>query len=148
MSRHAGDVTAHDSAKLRANELLGCSYQNEPQHVEQVPSTLHQQVRQLSLERANPTSSGDDEAGIPPGISALVQRLSEEAADPILPPDIILRISRISPTESFPKPRTDTIPPAATGEVRGIRFEYCKTRVGGVVYCIYCAVTGEVRGER
>jgi hypothetical protein len=37
----------------------------------------------------------------------LVRRLSEEAADPVLPPDIILHISRIAPTESFRKSLPD-----------------------------------------
>jgi hypothetical protein len=68
-------------------------------------SSLHQQVRKLSLEHADVTSSTDIDAGMPLMISALIKRLSEEAAGPVLPRDIISRISRISPTESFREPK-------------------------------------------
>ena len=64
----------------------------------------------LSLEHTIIASNIEGQHGIPPDISALVQRLSEETADPVLPPDITLQISRISPTESFRKPLPDTNP--------------------------------------
>ncbi|KIM93219.1 hypothetical protein OIDMADRAFT_61858 [Oidiodendron maius Zn] len=68
------------------------------------------QVQRLSLDNITPASHTDDQQGIPPAISALVRRLSEETADPALPSDIILQVSRISPTESFRKPLPDTRP--------------------------------------
>ncbi|KAF8861397.1 hypothetical protein BDZ45DRAFT_740462 [Acephala macrosclerotiorum] len=80
------------------------------QDAEQISPTIRQQVGNLSLEHADLTSSADIDAGIPPGISALIKRLSEEAADPVLPLDIISRISRISPTESFREPKAAEIP--------------------------------------
>jgi hypothetical protein len=46
---------------------------------------------------------------MPPTISALIRRLSEEAADPVLPRDIITRINRLSPTEFFRDPRAAEI---------------------------------------
>jgi hypothetical protein len=67
-------------------------------------------LQPLSLEHTIMASNIEVQHGIPPDISALVQRLSEEAADPVLPPDITLQISRISPTESFRKPLPDTRP--------------------------------------
>jgi hypothetical protein len=76
---------------------------------ERTPPTL-QQIQQLSLEHTIAAPNTDSQYGIPPAISALVKRLSEEAADPVLPPDIISRISSMSPTESFRKPLPDASP--------------------------------------
>jgi hypothetical protein len=76
---------------------------------EWTPPTL-QQIQQLSLEHIIPASNTDSQYGIPHAISVLVKRLSEEIANPVLPPDIISPISKISPTKSFRKPLPDASP--------------------------------------
>lgn len=80
------------------------------QSAKQTAPTIHQQVRKLSLEHADLTSSAVTDASIPPTISALIRRLLEEAADPVLPRDTISRISSTSPTKSFREPRAPEIP--------------------------------------
>jgi len=90
---------------------------SELQSAEQTAPTIHQQVRKLSLEHADVTSSTDIDAGMPLMISALIRRLSEEAAGPVLPRDIISRISRISPTESFREPKAVQIPYSRTPKI-------------------------------
>jgi hypothetical protein len=81
---------------------------SESQRAEQTAPTIQQQVRKLSLEHV------DGPASIPPTISALIRRLSEEAADPVLPRDIISRISAASPTEFFREPKAPEIPYSKT----------------------------------
>jgi hypothetical protein len=71
-----------------------------------------QQIQRLSLEHTTAGLNSDSQNVIPPAISALVRRLSEEAADPVLPPDIISRINSMSPTESFRQPEPGMNPSA------------------------------------
>jgi hypothetical protein len=93
-----------------SEEEMSDNSDSEPQSAEQTAPTIHQQVRKLSLEHTDATSSAVIDTGIPPTISDLIRRLSEEAADPVLPRDIISRIRSTSPTESFPEPKFAEIP--------------------------------------
>jgi hypothetical protein len=86
----------HDSEEESSDNSSG------PGNTERTPP-IFQHVQQLPAEHTTLASNIDGQ-DILPYISVLVRRLSEEAADPALPADIILRISRISPTESFRKP--------------------------------------------
>ncbi|KAF4630736.1 hypothetical protein G7Y89_g7402 [Cudoniella acicularis] len=97
-----------------SEEEMSDNSDSESQSAEQTAPTINQQVRKLSLEHAGITSSAVIDASIPPTISALIRRLSEEATDPVLPRDIISRISSALPTESFREPRAPEIPHSRT----------------------------------
>ncbi|RDL40194.1 uncharacterized protein BP5553_00173 [Venustampulla echinocandica] len=85
-----------------SEEEMSDNGDSESRSAEQTAPTIHQQVRKLSLEHADVTSSAVIHARIPPTVSSSIRRLLGEAADPVLPRDIISRISFASPTEYFP----------------------------------------------
>jgi hypothetical protein len=87
---------------------------SESQSAEQTAPTIHQQVGEMSLEHTDVTSNAVINASIPPKISALIRRLSEEATDPVLPRDIISRTSSTSPTKPFREPKAPEIPYSKT----------------------------------
>jgi hypothetical protein len=69
---------------------------SELQSAEQTAPTVYQQVRKLSLEHADVTSSAVIDTSIPLTVSALIRRLLEEAI--VLPPSMQHNIIRFSKT--------------------------------------------------
>lgn len=76
--------------------------------------TISQRVRTLSLEDPSLPSNPNVNNDIPVEICDLIQRLSEEAANQVLPDDIISRIKKISPTEFFREPKANDAPRSTT----------------------------------
>ncbi len=72
--------------------------------------TISQHITMLTLEYVDPTHNTDADISIPSEICNLIKRLSEEAAEPILPSDIVSRINMISPTEFFFEPKAGDAP--------------------------------------
>ena len=79
----------------------------EPVEEEEASADIDKQIRRLSLEEADLLSGVEYGYDIPAKISSLIKQLSESAADPVLPQNIITRIQRLSPTETFPNHISD-----------------------------------------
>jgi len=83
-------------------------------------------IARLSLGKVDLTSSISVDTSIPLEICSLIKRLSEEAANPVLSPDIISRIEKISPTEAFPETKADDTPPETSRKL----FRHISTLFG------------------